>query len=183
MDKYNISDRYTVPSVSSLSLISTLRMWNFSFSLKSPVGYVTEDLLMFGLHRMIRPSNKNTCLSVGLPFACFIRTPSGKVENVSMWYSVHMKESGEKFCLFWLKFYLLHFITKLFLTVFVFDWFKIILPVFEIPLVISCKMAIYLYKMYVYIKSFKYILIHFNTTLKYNFLLFWTFGLFGFFFT
>lgn len=36
--------------------------------------------------------------------------------------------------------------------------------------------------MYVYINSFKYILIHFNTTLKYNFVLFWTFGLFGFFF-
>lgn len=82
MDTYNISNRYTVPSVSSLSLISTLRMWNFSFSLKSPVGYVTEDLLMFGLHRMIRPSNKNTCLSVGFPFACFIRTPSGKCQHM-----------------------------------------------------------------------------------------------------
>lgn len=66
---------------------------------------------------------------------------------------------------------------------FVFDWFKIILPVFEIPVVISRKMAFYLYKMYVYIKSFKYILIHFNTTLKYNFVLFWTFGLFGDFVT
>lgn len=111
MDKYNISNRYTVPSVSSLSLISTLRMWNFSFSLKSPVGYVTEDLLMFGLHRMIRPSNKNTCLSVGFPFACFIRTPSGKCQH--MLKCTHEGMRGKN-SLFYLKSYFLHFITKLF---------------------------------------------------------------------
>lgn len=76
-----------LPSVSSLSLISTFRMWNFSFNLKSPVGQVTEDRLMFGLHRIIRPSNRNTCLSVGLLFVCFIRTPSGKKSCYKSSYS------------------------------------------------------------------------------------------------
>ena len=76
------NEHFNLPSVSSLSTISTLRIKNFSLSRYSPtLGPVTETeaLLEFGLQSNISPSKRKTRRSVKrLPLANFPRVSSVK---------------------------------------------------------------------------------------------------------
>lgn len=67
---------FSIPSVSSRSTISILRIRCFSFSLNSAKGPAPDVRFAFCLHKMTKPSKRKTCLSAHRRPACFERTPS-----------------------------------------------------------------------------------------------------------
>lgn len=94
-----------LPSVSSLSITSTLRMKNFSFSLYSSEGSTDVRPRGFNLHRIIRPSNRKQYRS-GLARrpVIFVSVPSENSEWMRwmkwmrclsrIWLAVHLCACG-----------------------------------------------------------------------------------------